>query len=107
MPGLRRPTASLSEDVTKPRAMRAHYTIAVGAGSALRGYDSAMNLRLSVGVLALLVAFATACSGVSSDSFPRATRAPEVRCMTPPPAGAPGQDPNAQPMFYFFCMQSP
>ena len=42
-----------------------------------------------------------------SDSFPRATRAPDVRCMTPPPAGSPGQDPNAQPMFFFFCMQSP
>jgi hypothetical protein len=66
-----------------------------------------MNLGLCLGVLLLLGAFSTACSGVSSDSFPRATRAPEVRCMTPAPAGSPGQDPNAQPMFFFFCMQNP
>ena len=66
-----------------------------------------MNLRPVLGVLLLLVGCASACSGVSSDSFPRATRAPDVRCLTPPPAGSPGQDPNAQPMFFFFCMQSP
>lgn len=65
-----------------------------------------MNLRLSLGVLLLLIACGSACSGVASDPIPRATRAPDVRCMTPPPAGSPGQDPNAQPMFFFFCMQS-
>jgi hypothetical protein len=27
--------------------------------------------------------------------------------MTPPPAGSPGEDRNAQPMFFLFCMQSP
>ena len=66
-----------------------------------------MNRRLCLGVLLLLGTLSTGCSGASSDSFPRATRAPDVRCMTPPPAGSPGQDPNAQPMFFFFCMQSP
>jgi len=65
-----------------------------------------MNRPLLLGALALTLIAATACS-VSSDSFPRARRAPEVRCMTPPPAGSPGQDPNAQPMFFFMCMQSP
>lgn len=71
------------------------------------GYDRSMNLPLSLGGLALSLVVATACSSVSSDSFPRATRAPDVRCLTPPPAGSPGQDPNAQPMFFFMCMQSP
>jgi hypothetical protein len=92
--------------------MGANYTIAARAAPqfGLRrswGYDSAMNLSLAFCALTLLVAFATGCSGASSDSFPRATRAPDVRCLTPPPAGSPGQDPNAQPMFFFFCMQSP
>ena len=66
-----------------------------------------MNRRLAFGLLLLLAACGSACSGVASDSIPRATRAPDVRCMTPAPAGSPGQDPNAQPMFFFFCMQSP
>ena len=67
----------------------------------------AMNRPFSLGALVVCLIAGTACSGASSDSFPRATRAPDVRCLTPPPAGSPGQDPNAQPMFFLFCMQSP
>jgi hypothetical protein len=66
-----------------------------------------MNRFFSLGGILLCMVAAAACSGVTSDSVPRATRAPDVRCMTPPPAGSPGQDRNAQPMFFLFCMQSP
>jgi hypothetical protein len=66
-----------------------------------------MNQRLVPGALLLLAAVSAGCSGVTADSIPRATRAPDVRCMTPAPAGSPGQDPNAQPMFFFLCMQGP
>jgi hypothetical protein len=66
-----------------------------------------MNQRPVLGALLLLAVASSACSGVTADSVPRASRAPDVRCMTPPPAGSPGQDPNAQPMFFFLCMQSP
>jgi hypothetical protein len=84
--------------------MAAHYT--VGAINTPR-YDREMNWRLSLAGFLLMAATGTACSGASSDSFPRATRAPDVRCMTPAPSGSPGQDPNSQPMFFLFCMQSP
>ena len=85
--------------------MAAHYTVAGIPRSP--GYDRDMNRPLSLGALALCLGLATACSSASSDSFPRATRAPDVRCMSPAPSGSPGQDPNAQPMFFFFCMQGP
>jgi hypothetical protein len=63
--------------------------------------------RLALGALLLLAMSGIACSGATSDSIPRATRAPDVRCMEPAQPGSPGQDPYARPMFYFFCMQSP
>jgi hypothetical protein len=71
-----------------------------------RYYDG-MSDRLGLAVLLLLVLAAPACSNVASDPIPRATRAPNVRCFDQPPAGSPGQDPNARPMFFLFCMQSP
>lgn len=63
--------------------------------------------HFALGATLLLAVFGTACSGASADSFPRATRAPDVRCMEPAQPGSPGRDPNARPMFFFFCMQSP
>jgi hypothetical protein len=65
-----------------------------------------MTDRLALGALLLLALAGSACS-VTSDSIPRATRAPDVRCMEPAQPGSPGQDPNARPMFFLFCMQGP
>jgi len=82
----------------------------MSADYSLRGasrYHGGMNARLWLGVLSLLALTATACSNVVADPVPRATQAPNVRCLDQPPAGSPAQDPYARPMFFLFCMQSP
>jgi hypothetical protein len=66
-----------------------------------------MSDRPWLGALLFLMLAAAACSNAVSDPIPRATRAPNVRCFDQPPQGSPGQDRNAQPMFFLFCMQSP
>jgi hypothetical protein len=71
------------------------------------GYHDDMDARLWFGMLALFGLIATGCGNVVADPAPRATQAPNVRCFDQPPAGSPGQDPNARPMFFLFCMQSP
>jgi hypothetical protein len=81
--------------------MGADYTVA------FRATIPAMTHRLALGALLLLATSCLSCSNASSDAFPRATRAPDVRCLEPAQPGSPVQDPYARPMFYFFCMQSP
>jgi hypothetical protein len=58
-------------------------------------------------MLALFALMAMGCSNVVGDPVPRASQAPNVRCFDQPAAGSPGQDPNARPMFFLFCMQNP
>lgn len=66
-----------------------------------------MNARVRLGMLSLLALMTIGCGNVVADPVPRATQAPNVRCFDQPPAGSPAQDPNARPMFFLFCMQSP
>jgi hypothetical protein len=66
-----------------------------------------MSNRVWLGVVPFLLLSAAACSNIVADPIPRATQAPSVRCFDQPPAGSPGQDTNARPMFFLFCMQSP